>query len=152
MPPWFYLNLRLVASANRPREDVAQALADYLVSRPDVARAYTRADLTGPSPTDEIGQRVRRSFYPDRCGDVYLVGQPFDLLGKGAQGKTGTTHGSPYAYDAYVPLMVYGPGISGGARTEPVTPQATAAIFAQFLGLRPPAAAEYSVPVTLEGK
>jgi hypothetical protein len=152
LPPWFYLNPRLVATANRPREDVARSLADYLVSRPDVARAYTRADLTSQAPTDEVGQRVRRSYYPARCGDVYLVGQPFDLLGKASSDSARASHGSPYAYDAYVPLMVYGPGIPGGTRTEPVTPQATAAIFAHFLGLRPPSAAEFPVPATLETK
>lgn len=152
-PPWFYLNPRLVAASGRPREEVARSLADYLLTRSDVARAFTRADLAqDASAGDEIGQRVRRSYYPDRCGDVYLVGRPFDLLVGKANTTTGTTHGSPYAYDAYVPLMVYGPGIPGGPRTEPVTPQATAAIFAQFLGLRLPNAAEFPVPATLEGK
>jgi hypothetical protein len=66
--------------------------------------------------------------------------------------STGTTHGSPYDYDAFVPLMVSGPGVSGGTRSEPVTPQATAAIFSRFFGVRPPASADFPVPTTLEGK
>ena len=49
-----------------------------------------------------------------------------------------------------MPLLVYGPGISGGVRREPVTPQATAAIFSKWLGLPLPNKAEFPVPMTLE--
>ena len=42
--------------------------------------------------------------------------------------------------------MVYGGGVHKGVRHEPVTPQATAAILARALGIRPPAKAEYAVP------
>jgi len=60
-----------------------------------------------------------------------------------------TTHGSPHAYDTHVPLLVYGPGIRPGVRTERVTPQATAAILARGLGVAPPAGAEVGVPTGL---
>ena len=39
--------------------------------------------------------------------------------------------------------MVFGPGVKTGTHTEPVTPQASAAIFAKFLGIRPPAHADF---------
>ena len=145
--PWLYLNPRLVAASGRPREVVASALARYLQTIPDVSRAYTRQDLERTEAGDAIERRVRRSYYPARCGDVYVVLNPFDLPTKPSQ--TGTTHGSPYDYDTSVPLMVLGPGIPGGPRSEPVTPQATAAIFSRFLGQRPPAHAEYPVPGSL---
>jgi hypothetical protein len=51
-----------------------------------------------------------------------------------------------------VPLLIYGPGIAGGMRTEPTTPQATAAIFAKWLGLQLPNKAEFPIPATLERK
>ena len=51
----------------------------------------------------------------------------------------GTTHGSPHPYDTHVPLLLYGPGIPQGVFSEPVTPQATAAILARSLGIPPPA-------------
>jgi hypothetical protein len=50
-----------------------------------------------------------------------------------------------------VPLVVYGPGISGGSCPEAVTPQATAAIFARALGVPPPDKAEAPVPKRLGG-
>src|SRR5207237_3146731 len=95
-------------------------------------------------------RRVRRSFVPDRCGDVYVVLKPYYLLTSPL--APGTTHGTPHDYDTHVPLLVYGPGVKGGVRDEPVTPQATAAVFARFLGVKPPASAEFPVPATLDGK
>ncbi|MDB5313840.1 MAG: phoV 1 [Gemmataceae bacterium] len=154
--PWVHLNRNQIAASGRVRGVVARSLADYLAAQPDVYRAYTRDELAGPLPAaDELGRRVKRSFHPARGGDVYVVLRPFDLFGGRKPGEvlkeeTGTTHGSPHDYDAFVPLMVYGPGVPGGPRAEPVTPQATAAIFARFLGIRPPAAANYPVPATLE--
>ena len=149
--PWYYLNERLLKAGGRDRAEVARSLADYLTAQPDVYRAYTREDLSGGRlPRDEVDRRVRRSFRPERCGDVYVVLKPFDLLAK--PGSTGTTHGAPHGYDAHVPLMVLGPGIPGGTRTEPIAPQAAATIFARFLGVRPPADAEFAVPASLEGQ
>ena len=65
---------------------------------------------------------------------------------------TGTTHGSPFEYDTHVPLLVYGPGVTGGVRAESVTPQHCAAIGAHFLGTKSPRDAEYGLPKTLTRK
>ena len=62
----------------------------------------------------------------------------------------GTTHGAPYDYDTHVPLLVYGPGIRGGVREEPTTPQAIASIFAKWLNVRRPKDAAFPIPETLE--
>ena len=59
---------------------------------------------------------------------------------------TGTTHGSPHAYDTHVPLLVYGPNVKAGVRSEPVTPQLAPVLLAHGLGIPPPAAAEVTVP------
>jgi hypothetical protein len=57
-----------------------------------------------------------------------------------------TTHGSPHPYDTHVPLIVMGPRIVPGVRTERVTPQAMASILARAMGVPPPTGAEASVP------
>ena len=147
-PPWFYLNQAVLVNSGRGRDEVSRALADYLASRPDVARAFTADDLLAASPTDDVATRMRRSYYPTRCGDVCPVLRPYCIFG---DGETGTTHGSPWGYDTHVPLLVMGPGVKGGQHSEPTTPQATAAIFSRFLGVSPPRCAEFPVPATLSG-
>jgi len=145
--PWVYLNDRLIAAKGTTKAEVARSLAGYLSSHSDVARAFTREELERPGTADERTEQVRRSYVAERSGDVYVLLKPYDLPGKA--GATGTTHGTPYPYDTWVPLLAYGPGVSGGRREELVTPQAAAAILARFVGLPPPDDAEYGVPETL---
>lgn len=146
--PWIYFNPKMLAVYGKSREEVARETAQFLTSQPHVARAFTRADLSTRFPeNDVIGNRVQRSYNPERSGDVYVLLKPYCIPAEGF--KEGTTHGTPYNYDTHVPLLVYGPGIVGGVRTEPITPLATAAIFSKWLGLRLPNKAEFPVPATL---
>src|SRR4029079_17575791 len=72
-PPWFHFNPAVLAKSGHSRDEVGRALADYLAPRPDVARAFTAADLLAASPADEVATRMRRSYHPARCGDVCPV-------------------------------------------------------------------------------
>lgn len=147
--PWLYLNPRFVKASGKSPAEVARSLAGYLAKQGGIARVFTREELTAGFPeADAIGRRAERSFHPDRSGDVYVLLKPYHLFGSAL--ATGTSHGTPYEYDTHVPLLVYGPGIPGGPRREAVTPQATAAIFARFLGVPAPKDAEFPVPATLE--
>ncbi|MEJ5276505.1 MAG: alkaline phosphatase family protein [Thermogemmata sp.] len=153
--PWLYLNPRVVAAVGKSREEVAQETARFLNEQAEVYRAWTRKELVQGFPaTETVGRRMARSFHPHRCGDVVIVLKPYCLprSSNPATPSTGTTHGAPFSYDTHVPLLVYGPGIAGGVRHEATTPQAIAAIFAHYLGLRPPQQAEFPVPKTLAAK
>jgi hypothetical protein len=139
-----YLNQRLLQSVKLNPDDVARELATWLATQPTIQAAYSRPQLMSEIPaTDEIGRRVQKSFQPDRSGDVIIVLKPYYLL---TSRKTGTNHGTPNSYDTHVPLMVYGPGIKPGTRTERVTPQSLAAILARAIGVPAPAKAEAPVP------
>jgi hypothetical protein len=148
--PWIYFNPKMLTLFGKSREEVARETAEFLSKRPQVARVFTRAELEAGFPNNKmIEHRVQRSYYPTRSGDVYVLLKPYCIPVENLRG-TGTTHGTPYNYDTHVPLLVYGPGIAGGVRPEPTTPQATAAIFSKWLGLRSPNKAEFPVPGTLE--
>lgn len=145
---WVFLNQKLLRDRGLESAKVEQALADWLKTQPGVLTAYPRSVLVKGVPADdEIGQRVLRSFYPDRCGDVAVVVKPYYL--PGSEFATGTTHGSPHPYDTHVPLMVYGPGVRKGVRKERVSPAGVAAIFARAAGIGPPADADTPLPADL---
>jgi len=138
-----YLNHDLLKAKGLKPADVEAALAAWLAEQTGILAAYTHTQLTaGVAGDDTVGQTVWRSFHPDRAGDVGVVMKPYHIM----YGLTGTTHGSPHAYDTHVPLMVYGPGVKAGVRTDLVRPQATAAILARALGIPPPTNAEEPVP------
>lgn len=149
--PWIYLNQARVARHGLRSADVEKALAGWLKEQPGILTAYTRAQLLeGIPPDDKIGQSVRKSFFPERSGDVAIVVKPYHLLGVPL--GAGTTHGTPHAYDTHVPLLVYGPGIAAGIYKEPVAPQAVTPILAHGLGIPPPRGSETPWPECLPAK
>ncbi|HTU20591.1 MAG TPA: alkaline phosphatase family protein [Gemmataceae bacterium] len=145
--PWLYLNRALLARRHLKQSEVEAALAGWLARQPGILRAYTRSQLLAGIPAeDAIGQKVLRSFFPERSGDVCLIVKPNYLL---TTWLTGTNHGTPHAYDTHVPLLVYGAGVRPGVRREAVTPLAAAGILARAIGIKPPAKAAVEVPADL---
>jgi predicted AlkP superfamily pyrophosphatase or phosphodiesterase len=144
-PPWIYLNRAALKGHQLDSARVEEALARWLARQPGIQAAYTRNQQSRPRPRtdDPIGDRVRRSYYPGRSGEVAVVLKPYYLM---TRLMTGTTHGSPHAYDTHVPLLVYGPGIRARVRRDAVTPQAAVVILAHALGIKPPAGAEAPLP------
>ena len=75
-----------------------------------MARVYTRDQvLSGQVTPDTIGRRIARSENLTRSGDLEIVFEPYWM-----RAASGTTHGTPYAYDAHIPLVFMGPGIRPG--------------------------------------
>ncbi len=138
-----YLDHRRIARRGLKSGAVESALAKWAAARRGIARAYTRKQLAGPLVGDSLGQKVQRSYFAGRSGDVLLVPAPYSLL---TEYLNGTTHGSPHPYDTHVPLVVLGPGVKPGVRKERISPEHAAVILAHALGMKPPAKAAVTVP------
>jgi predicted AlkP superfamily pyrophosphatase or phosphodiesterase len=145
--PWVYLNLRTLQSLSLKQPDVEEKLAEWLKKQPGIQTAYTRTELLRGVPADDvIGEAVRKSFHPDRSGDVTIVVKPYYQV---TTFLTGTGHGTPHEYDTHVPLIVFGPDVRPGIRKDKVVPQTAAAILADALGIKPPTSAEFKAPAEL---
>jgi predicted AlkP superfamily pyrophosphatase or phosphodiesterase len=117
----------------------AAALAEVVrivESTPGVARAVTRAQLAAPpaesDPFDVTALRL--SMVPDRSGDLFLVPKP----GWITHGASGTTHGTPNAYDREVPVILFGAGIKAGRYPGPASPADLVPTLASLAGVRMP--------------
>jgi predicted AlkP superfamily pyrophosphatase or phosphodiesterase len=142
--PWIYLNFRTLREHGLKQSNVEETLAGWLKKQPGMQTAYTRTQmLQGVAADDTIGQAVRRSFHPDRSGEVTMVVKPFYQV---TTFLTGTGHGTPHPYDTHVPLLVFGPDVQPAVRKERVAPPTAAAILAHAIGIKPPQAAEYAAP------
>jgi predicted AlkP superfamily pyrophosphatase or phosphodiesterase len=147
---WVYFNRATLKDVGVTEAAAERALADWLAKQAGVQAAFTRTELVNGPLADPIGRMVQKSFYPDRCGDVIVVLRPYHLFSAPLESRTTaayrTTHGSPHPYDTHVPLVVMGPGIVPGVRTERVTPQAMASILARAMHVPAPTGAEAPVP------
>jgi hypothetical protein len=136
--PSLYLNRETIADLAIDRVEAEQALAEEILEVPGIALAMTRTDLTAGTITDNpIMRKVQRAFHPKLSGDVLIVQDQFWYLYPNAE-EFAAMHGSPYAYDTYVPIMLAGPGIPSQVVSRPVAPEDIAITIATYMGTKPP--------------
>jgi Type I phosphodiesterase / nucleotide pyrophosphatase len=130
-----YLNYSLIAQLQLDPTDVRRVAANAALAVPHVARVYTRDQLLrGEVASDLIGRRVLRGFNAQRSGDLEIILEPFWM-----RQATGTTHGSPYNYDAHIPLILMGRRIRPGTYFDQVALNDLAPTLATLIEVEPPA-------------
>ncbi len=118
----------------------AEVAAQAAASSPGVRAAFTRQQfLTGALPHTDLARKAAHSFNPQRSGDVFLILEPYAVP---VTGETGTTHGSPWNYDAQVPLVLWGSAFKPGIYAAAVQPIDLAPTLAAALGISQPSGAQ----------
>ena len=103
--PTIHLDTKLIDANSLDRAEVESAAARILTENPAIASVYTRTQLeNGALPGGRVATLVQRAWHRQLSGDLYLVQKPYAMFGSNV-----ATHGSPYAYDTNVPLMLFGP-------------------------------------------
>jgi hypothetical protein len=117
---------------------VERVAAEAALTVEGIAAAFTRTQiLSGGLPRTPLAERVQMAFHPQRSGDVFLVPEPFCFFGS-EEYTTATTHGTPYAYDTHVPVILTGRGIRPGTYWVEASPSDIAPTLAALLGVTPP--------------
>lgn len=146
-----HLERRSLPDAPEKQRAIRAFIRDYLLKTGIFPVVYTREELDANSTKvrlaepytkwiaggSDIFQLVRRSYHPDRSGDVLYVFKPFQI-----QSTTPATHGSPWKMDTHVPLLAIGSGIRAGRFDRPTSPAAVASTVARLLKIAAPAANE----------
>ena len=80
--------------------------------------AMTRSDLLAGRITESpVQNQIRRSFHPTRSGNIHMVPEQYWFLHSTEEaekmgiGSIAAIHGSPWAYDTYVPIFFAGSGV-----------------------------------------
>src|ERR1051325_5128990 len=114
-------------------------LSTFLVSFPE-ARQAQRV----PDRKREFLERYARAYYPGRSGQIMLVPREGDFVTLNEPASL-FMHGSPWSYDANIPLLFFGPPfIRRGSYTEAAAQQDIVPTLARLL--RSP------VPATVTGR
>jgi predicted AlkP superfamily pyrophosphatase or phosphodiesterase len=135
-----YLNYALMAEKKLDPVEVRRVAADAARTAVDahVARVYTRDQLLlGEVSHDVVGRRILRGFNAARSGDLEVVLEPYWI-----RGATGATHGTPYNYDAAIPLILMGPGVKPGRYTDNVALNDAAPTLSTILNIPAPSASQ----------
>ncbi|MDB4516840.1 alkaline phosphatase family protein, partial [Crocinitomicaceae bacterium] len=137
--PYLYLNHDLIRGKGLDQAEVEQAVADELLKFDGVAYAVSSTALrTANLPDTLLMRSILRNFHPKRSGDIYLVFEPNVFINDFDGLTVASTHGSPWRYDTFVPVIFAGAGLPASIVTRLVTPYDIAPTLAAYLNVKPP--------------
>jgi arylsulfatase A-like enzyme len=110
------------------RDGVERALRNV----PGVARVFWNDQLTATETTaDALLTAMRSSYVADRSGDLLFVPERGWVIS-----ESGTNHGTPYDYDARVPLALIGARVAARRHEAPSSILDVAPTLATLAGIR----------------
>lgn len=140
--PYLYLNHDLIREKGLDQAQVEQAVAVELLKFDGVAYAVSSTALRTDNLPDTLMMRsIMRNFHSKRSGDIYLVFEPNVFINDFDGLTVASTHGSPWRYDTFVPVIFAGAGLPSVTVSRPVTPYDVAPTLAAYLGMKPPSGA-----------
>ncbi|TNF88753.1 MAG: alkaline phosphatase family protein [Gammaproteobacteria bacterium] len=138
-PPYLYLNQELIREKKLDPAEVERAIVDELKKFSGVAYAVSSSALrTGNLPDTKMVRSIRKNFHAKRSGDIYLVFEPNVFINNFDGLIVCSTHGSPWRYDTFVPVMFAGAGLPAATVSRPVTPYDIATTLSASVGVKPP--------------
>jgi len=137
--PYVYLNRDLIRDKGLDQAEVEKAVADELEKFDGVATAVSSTALrTANLPDTLLMRSILRNFNPKRSGDIYLVFEPNVFINDFDGLTVSSTHGSPWRYDTFVPVIFAGVDLQPEAVNRAITPYDIAPTLAAYLGVKPP--------------
>lgn len=132
-----YFNRAALERDGVSAEEAERVAGEAMLTVPGVARYFTRTQLLAGAiaPADALARRVLHGYNQKRSGDVVVVQEPFKYI---SSGTSGAGHGTAYAYDTHVPLIIMGGGLAPGRYLQPATPADIAPTLARILNVEPP--------------
>ncbi|MBL4574592.1 MAG: alkaline phosphatase family protein, partial [Opitutaceae bacterium] len=107
--PYLNLNKKVIQQAGLDPIKVEQEVAKILLTFPGVAAAVPSSSLLDASlPDTAINRAILKNYHPKRSGDIYLVFEPRHFINDFDGLVVASTHGMPYNYDSYVPVIFAG--------------------------------------------
>lgn len=139
--PYVYLNHKLIRDKKLDQAAVEKAVAEELLKFDGVAAAVSSTALrTASLPDTLLNRTILRNFHDKRSGDIYLVFEPNVFINDFDGLTVASTHGSPWRYDTYVPVIFAGVGLKSSTISRSITPYDIAATLAAYVGVKPPSA------------
>jgi arylsulfatase A-like enzyme len=126
-----FLNPEAIKSAGISDQQIQRFVSKLCLQEKGIMQSIPAVDLPTIAAIDPIALCIYNGHKPGTSGDVLLVLNP----GWMQYGRTGTTHGSPFAYDTHVPCLFYGAGVSPGSTYSRTYTRDIAPTISALLGI-----------------
>jgi len=137
--PYLYLNRELIAEEGLSLAEVEEAVATELVKFEGVALAISSTAMAeGRLPDTPLMRSVLNNYNPRRSGEIYVVFQPNWFINDFDGLEVAATHGSPWRYDTFVPVIFAGAGLEPQKIYREIHTIDVAPTLAAIAGSKPP--------------
>jgi predicted AlkP superfamily pyrophosphatase or phosphodiesterase len=151
--PYLYLSEAVIKDPDIDRVAIETAIATELVEFEGVAYAVPSSRLReGSLPDNALMRAVLNNYHPERSGDIYIVFRPEWFINEMDGLAVTATHGSPWRYDTFVPILFAGWGIRPQTVSRRVHTIDVALTLSLVAGTRPPSGAAGEVLLEVLGQ
>lgn len=140
--PYVYFSSDVKNNKRIDQDALEDAVVGELLAFPGVSLAVSSSALMrGNLPDTHLYRAVVNNFNAKRSGDVFIVFEPNWFINDFDGLVVAATHGSPWNYDTYVPLVFAGAGLSAMTVDRNVYTVNIAATLAAYLNIKAPSGA-----------
>jgi len=140
--PYLYFTSDVKNDRKIDQEMLEAAVVEELSKFPAVSLAVSSSALRrGNLPDTDLYRAVTNNFNSKRSGDVYVVFEPNWFINDFESLIVAATHGSPWSYDTYVPVVFAGAGLKAETVDRAVQTVDVAVTLSAFMGIKPPSGA-----------
>jgi predicted AlkP superfamily pyrophosphatase or phosphodiesterase len=137
--PYVYLNRELIAAEGLDQAEVEAAVAEEIVKFEGVALAVSSTALArGQTPDTPLLQAILNNYNPKRSGDVFVVFAPGWFINDFDGLEVAATHGSPWSYDTFVPVIFAGGSLEAQEVHRRIHTVDVAPTLSAIVGIKPP--------------
>jgi hypothetical protein len=117
-------------------------VAEELVKFEGVELAVSsRALQEGNFPDTPLYRSVLHNFHPTRSGDIFVIFEPHWFINDFDGLTVASTHGSPWRYDTFVPVIFSGNGLAAKTVFREVQTVDIALTLSKYLRIKAPSGA-----------
>jgi arylsulfatase A-like enzyme len=140
--PYVYLNYDVIRDKRLNQAEVERAVAAALMKFDGIAVAISSMALAqGNLPSTPVIDTILRNYNPQRSGDIFVVFEPHSFLNDAEGLPSAVSHGSPWRYDTYVPVVFAGGSLSARRIYREIQTVDVAPTLAAVVGVKPPSGA-----------
>jgi predicted AlkP superfamily pyrophosphatase or phosphodiesterase len=141
--PYVYLSTDVIENQNIDREALEAAVVNELSRFQGVSLAVSSTALRrGNVPDTRLYRAVLNNFHAKRSGDIYIVFEPNWFINDFDGLIVASTHGSPWQYDTFVPIVFAGAGLKAKTVDRRVNTIDIAPTLSAYLGIKPPSGSQ----------
>jgi len=137
--PYLYFSADVKNDERIDQEALEEAVVEELSRFPGVSLAVSSTALRrGNLPDTHLYRSVVKNFHNKRSGDVFIVFEPNWFINDFDGLVVASTHGSPWNYDTWVPVVLAGAGLGPQVVDRRVYTVDIAATLSAILNIRSP--------------